>query len=64
MARSQKTQVIEYLFNKHWNETRGALDKTLMSLDDVAEAIRECNKLYGLTLSDRNLTCSPEESSI
>lgn len=39
MARSQKTQVIEYLFNKHWNETSGVLDKTLMSLDDVAEAI-------------------------
>ncbi|MBP6677452.1 MAG: hypothetical protein KA156_00030 [Paracoccus sp.] len=25
-----------------------------MSLDDVAQAIRECNDLYGATLSDRN----------
>lgn len=54
MAKSQKTQVIEHLFKKHWNATNGALDKTLMSLDDVAQAIRECNKLQGTTLSDRN----------
>lgn len=54
MAKSQKTQVIEYLFYKHWNEAEGALDRTLMSLDDVAQAIRECNDLYGSTLSDRN----------
>ncbi|MGI3213046.1 hypothetical protein ACROSR_18275 [Roseovarius tibetensis] len=54
MAKSQKTQVIEHLFYKHWNEAEGALDRTLMSLDDVAQAIRECNDLYGSTLSDRN----------
>ena len=54
MAKSQKTQVIEHLFEKHWEAANGALDKTLMSLDDVAQAIRECNKLYGSTLSDRN----------
>lgn len=54
MAKSQKTQVIEHLFEKHWDAANGALDKTLMSLDDVAQAIRECNKLYGSTLSDRN----------
>lgn len=54
VARSQKTRVIEHLFKKHWDETKGALDKTLMSLDDVAQAIRECNELYGSTLSDRN----------
>ncbi len=54
MAKSQKTQVIEHLFKKHWNAKNGALDKTLMSLDDVAQAIRECNKLQGTTLSDRN----------
>ena len=50
MAKSQKTQVIEHLFEKHWDATNGALDKRLMSLDDVAQAIRECNKLYGSTL--------------
>ncbi len=54
MGRSQKTQVIEHLFNKHWNEASGSLDKSLMSLDDVAQAIRECNDLHGATLSDRN----------
>ena len=54
MAKSQKTQVIEHLFEKHWDAATCALDKTLMSLDDVAQAIRECNKLHGTTLSDRN----------
>lgn len=54
MARSQKTKVIEHLFDKHWNEATGTLDRSLMSLDDVARAIRECNKVHGSTLSDRN----------
>ncbi|WP_245990250.1 hypothetical protein [Tabrizicola piscis] len=54
MARSQKTKVVEHLFDKYWNVSTGALDKSLMSLDDVAQAIRECTDLYGLTLSDRN----------
>lgn len=54
MGRSQKTQVIEHLFDKHWNEASGSLDKSLMSLDDVAQAIRECSDLYGVKLSDRN----------
>ena len=54
LARSQKTRVVEHLFDKYWNASTGALDKSLMSLDDVAQAIRECNDLYGSTLSDRN----------
>lgn len=54
MARSQKTKVVEHLFDKYWNVSTGALEKSLMSLDDVAQAIRECNDLYGSTLSDRN----------
>lgn len=54
MARSQKTQVIEHLFDKHWNEASGSLDKSLMSLDDVVQAIRECEDLYRVTLSSRN----------
>ena len=51
---SQKTAVIEHLFSKHWEEDSGSLAKCLMSLEDVADAIRECNKAYGSTLSDRN----------
>ena len=54
MARSQKTKVVEHLFDKHWSEATGSLDKSLMSLDDVAQAIRECNETHGSTLSDRN----------
>ena len=51
---SQKTKVIQYLFDKYWEEVSGKPTKTLMSLSDVAQAIRKCNKLYGLKLSDRN----------
>ena len=51
---SQKTKVIEHLFNKYWEQANGSLTKTLMSLDDVAQAIRECNEVHGTTLSDRN----------
>ena len=50
---SQKTIVIEHLFLKHWDEQSQALQRTLMSLDDVAQAIRDCRSL-GVTLSDRN----------
>ena len=31
---SQKTKVIEHLFDKYWNEETGSLTKTLMSLSD------------------------------
>ena len=51
---SQKTNVIKHLFDRYWDEAGGSLSKTLMSLDDVAQAIRECNDIHGLTLSDRN----------
>lgn len=52
--RSQKPIIIEHLFKKYWNEDSKTLTKTLMSLDDITQAIRECNTLYGTTLSDRN----------
>ena len=51
---SQKTKVIEHLFDKFWDKKTNSLSKTLMSLDDVAQGIRDCNALYGSTLSDRN----------
>lgn len=50
---SQKTLVIEHLFFKHWDEKSSSLSKASMSLDDIAEAIRECRE-HGVTLSDRN----------
>ena len=51
---SQKTLVVEYLFKKYWDERSSSLTKSLMSLDDVAQAIRECNRSQGTALSDRN----------
>ncbi|WP_227340130.1 hypothetical protein [Sphingopyxis sp. P8] len=50
---SQKPIVIEHLFEKHWDEQGNSLRRTLMSLDDVAEAIRDCRS-KGVKLSDRN----------
>lgn len=51
---SHKTEVVEHLFYKYWDEKNCQLTKTLMSLEDVAEAIRECNKALGRSLSDKN----------
>ena len=51
---SEKTTVIESLFTMYWDESAGSLTKAVMSLGDVAQAIRDCRKDYGLKLSDRN----------
>ncbi|WP_367786124.1 MULTISPECIES: hypothetical protein [unclassified Stenotrophomonas] len=51
---SDKTAVIEYLFNKNWDEATGTLRKSLMSLTDVSDAIRACNLADGKSRSDRN----------
>lgn len=51
---SQKTTVIEFLFQNYWDDASTSLTKTLMSLEDVAQAIRDCNEIHGSTLSDRN----------
>jgi len=40
---SLKTVVVEYLFDQHWDANTGTLTKTLMSLDEVADAIRKTN---------------------
>lgn len=50
---SQKTIVIEHLFDKHWDAQSKTLRRSLMSLDDVAEAIRQCRP-KGVTLKDNN----------
>jgi len=51
---SLKTKVVEHLFDKHWDETTQSLRQSLMSLEDVAQAIRDCNEIEGTSLSDRN----------
>ena len=51
---SEKTPVIEILFFKYWDASKASLTKSLMSLEDVSLAIRECNARNGTTLSDRN----------
>jgi hypothetical protein len=40
---SLKTEVVEYLFGKHWDASTGTLTKSLISLDEVADAIRQTN---------------------
>lgn len=40
---SLKTEVIEFLFEKHWDASSKKLTKSLMSLGDVADAIRHTN---------------------
>lgn len=51
---SEKTAVIEYLFDKFWDERTASLGKSTMSLVDVSEAIRACNVVDGLGRSDKN----------
>ncbi|WP_227271900.1 hypothetical protein [Roseobacter weihaiensis] len=47
---SQKTKVIEYLFNKFWDPS----SNSLMTLSDVKSAIQDCNRNHGTNLSDNN----------
>lgn len=42
---SAKTAVIEHLFFKYWDEKTGLLTKTVMSMEDVRDAIIHCNAL-------------------
>ena len=51
---SEKTIIIEYLFGKHWDEATCALQKSVMTLGDISDAIRKCNATKGTSLSDRN----------
>ena len=51
---SDKTIVIEKLFFRHWDANAQCLKKTIISLEDVASAIRDCNNFHGTSLSDKN----------
>ena len=46
--------VIEYLFFEYWDPKAKRMDKSVMSMRDVQEAIRRCNEKHGSNLSDRN----------
>ena len=41
---SRKTIIIEYIFDKRWNSKSGAVTKDLVTLTDVANAIRRFNR--------------------
>lgn len=49
---SDKTAVIKYLFDLYWDGA--ALKQSVMTLDDVKTAIRQCNLIDGKKRSDRN----------
>ena len=51
---SDKTAIVDYLFNMYWDEASQSLTKNVMSLEDVGDAIRACNQVDGLNRSDRN----------
>ncbi len=54
MPSSDKTAVIEYLFEKYWDAQRGDLSKHVMSLTDVGNAIQFCNERDGRQRSVKN----------
>ena len=51
---SEKPIIIEYLFAKYWDSNTSTLRKSVMTLEDVSDAIRDCNATQGTSLSDRN----------
>ncbi|WP_444666023.1 hypothetical protein [Cereibacter changlensis] len=51
---SQKTKVVEYLFEKYWDPQSNSLLKAVITLDEVADAIRHCNQAYGTKLKSNN----------
>ncbi|WP_439671222.1 hypothetical protein [Cupriavidus necator] len=50
MAKSQKTIVIEHIFDKLYDPVSGNLERTVVTATDVQEAKRYCNEHYGTTL--------------
>ncbi|AQS48738.1 hypothetical protein BMG03_13750 [Thioclava nitratireducens] len=51
---SLKTKVVEHLFDQNWDASSGTLTKSLMSLDDVGDAIRTTNVGRKNKLKDNN----------
>lgn len=52
--RSQKTLVIETIFESLWDPQTQSLSRTVVTLADVAAAIQVCRKKYGTNLSTMN----------
>jgi hypothetical protein len=50
---SEKTPMVEYLFDQHWDPASKSLRRSLMTQDDVQKVLRHFSGL-GVTLSDRN----------
>ncbi|MCA8905801.1 MAG: hypothetical protein KDA43_13480 [Hyphomonas sp.] len=51
---SEKNLVFEKLFRDRWNAAEGILERPLVELDEVSEAIRSLNQQDLISLSDRN----------
>lgn len=51
---SDKTSVVEYLFDQRWDEAANILRNPVVTQKDVQEAIRHCNAQDGKSRSDRN----------
>jgi hypothetical protein len=54
MRISAKTKVIEHLFMTHWDAATGQLTQSVMTMQDVLQAIEHCNNCFGTKLSRRN----------
>ena len=50
---SEKTPMVEYLFDQHWDPASRSLRRSVVTQADVQQVIAHFNKL-GVTLSDRN----------
>lgn len=51
---SEKNHVFEKLFRDRWNAADGTVERPLVELDEVSEAIRSLNQQNLIALSDRN----------
>lgn len=54
MSGSEKTAVIEHLFEQCWDSEGNFLAKPIVSLSDVSQAIQACNQRDGLKRSSKN----------
>ncbi len=55
MPRSQKPQVIDHIYDRLVDSKTGRLTRTVVTNNDVVEAIRWCTEHQGVDLSDKNV---------
>jgi hypothetical protein len=53
-VKSQKTLVIQQIFDSLWDDRIETLSRTIVRLSDIAAAIQACRKKYGINLSSLN----------